>query len=194
MDQGSSFEKSGWNTIRVQDFGKIRLVKHFGIFKIINQVHNLKKVHADPQSRQLYCTRKMISSIIDFGCVNKSFPEDFHEGYFLPLIKQDFIEWRKKSLNQILLWIRVYSSDKDTARRTELLQGELFKEMIGSSWETISRGPIWLFRCGIFFEQIFKLGEFEFPMRRMFRKSNKREAPDMDCTSIELFRDSINLL
>jgi predicted unusual protein kinase regulating ubiquinone biosynthesis (AarF/ABC1/UbiB family) len=131
-----------------------------------HQVHNLKKVHADPHPGNFIVQENDQLGIIDFGCV-KVIPEDFYEGYFA-LIKQDLL-MKEEELNQIFFELE-FISDKDTAEEQSYFKG-VFKEMIG-----LLGRPFHVDRFDFsddgFFEQIFKLGD-RISNEKMFRKSKQ---------------------
>lgn len=54
-----------------------------------HQIHNLKKVHADPHPGNFLMREEGTVGIIDFGCV-KVIPEDFYQGFF-KLMSKDLI-------------------------------------------------------------------------------------------------------
>jgi predicted unusual protein kinase regulating ubiquinone biosynthesis (AarF/ABC1/UbiB family) len=131
-----------------------------------HQVHNLKKVHADPHPGNFIVQENDQLGIIDFGCV-KVIPEDFYEGYFA-LIKQDLL-MKEEELNQIFFELE-FISDKDTPEEQSYFKG-VFKEMIG-----LLGRPFHVDRFDFsddgFFEQIFKLGD-RISNEKMFRKSKQ---------------------
>jgi predicted unusual protein kinase regulating ubiquinone biosynthesis (AarF/ABC1/UbiB family) len=131
-----------------------------------HQVHNLKKVHADPHPGNFIVQENDQLGIIDFGCV-KVIPEDFYQGYFA-LIKRDLL-MKEEELNQIFYELE-FISDKDTAEEQAYFKG-IFKEMIG-----LLGRPFHVDRFDFaddgFFEQIFKLGD-RISNEKMFRKSKQ---------------------
>lgn len=50
------------------------------------QLHDLRKVHADPHPGNFLVTPEKKLAVIDFGCI-KEIPEDFYENYFTLLLK-----------------------------------------------------------------------------------------------------------
>lgn len=131
-----------------------------------HQVHNLKKVHADPHPGNFIVQENDQLGIIDFGCV-KVIPEDFYEGYFA-LIKQDLL-MKEEELNQIFFELE-FISDKDTAEEQSYFKG-VFKEMIGLLGKPFHVDRFDFSDDG-FFEQIFKLGD-RISNEKMFRKSKQ---------------------
>jgi len=131
-----------------------------------HQVHNLKKVHADPHPGNFIVQENDQLGIIDFGCV-KVIPEDFYQGYFA-LIKRDLL-MNEEELNQIFYGLE-FISDKDTAEEQAYFKG-VFKEMIG-----LLGKPFHVERFDFaddgFFEQIFKLGD-RISNDKMFKKSRQ---------------------
>jgi predicted unusual protein kinase regulating ubiquinone biosynthesis (AarF/ABC1/UbiB family) len=131
-----------------------------------HQVHNLKKVHADPHPGNFIVQENDQLGIIDFGCV-KVIPEDFYQGYFA-LIKRDLL-MKEEELNQIFFELE-FISDKDTAEEQAYFKA-IFKEMIG-----LLGRPFHVDRFDFaddgFFEQIFKLGD-RISNEKMFRKSKQ---------------------
>jgi predicted unusual protein kinase regulating ubiquinone biosynthesis (AarF/ABC1/UbiB family) len=131
-----------------------------------HQVHNLKKVHADPHPGNFIVQENDQLGIIDFGCV-KVIPEDFYEGYFA-LIKQDLL-MKEEELNQIFFELE-FISDKDTPEEQSYFKG-VFKEMIGLLGRPFHVDQFDFSDDG-FFEQIFKLGD-RISNEKMFRKSKQ---------------------
>jgi predicted unusual protein kinase regulating ubiquinone biosynthesis (AarF/ABC1/UbiB family) len=131
-----------------------------------HQVHNLKKVHADPHPGNFIVQENDQLGIIDFGCV-KVIPDDFYQGYFA-LIKEDLL-MKDEELNQIFFELE-FISDKDTDVEQAYFKG-VFKEMIG-----LLGRPFHVDRFDFsddgFFEQIFKLGD-RISNEKMFRKSKQ---------------------
>jgi predicted unusual protein kinase regulating ubiquinone biosynthesis (AarF/ABC1/UbiB family) len=131
-----------------------------------HQVHNLKKVHADPHPGNFIVQDGDQLGIIDFGCV-KVIPEDFYEGYFA-LIKKDLLI-KEEELNQIFYNLE-FISDKDTAEEQVYFKG-VFKEMI-----SLLGKPFHVDRFDFaddgFFERIFQLGD-RISNDKMFKKSRQ---------------------
>ncbi|WP_075350883.1 ABC1 kinase family protein [Algoriphagus marinus] len=131
-----------------------------------HQVHNLKKVHADPHPGNFIVQEGDQLGIIDFGCV-KVIPEDFYEGYFA-LIKKDLLI-KEEELNQIFYNLE-FISDKDTAEEQVYFKG-VFKEMI-----SLLGKPFHVDRFDFaddgFFERIFQLGD-RISNDKMFKKSRQ---------------------
>jgi predicted unusual protein kinase regulating ubiquinone biosynthesis (AarF/ABC1/UbiB family) len=131
-----------------------------------HQVHNLKKVHADPHPGNFIVQEGDQLGIIDFGCV-KVIPEDFYEGYFA-LIKKDLLI-KEEELNQIFYNLE-FISDKDTAEEQLYFKG-IFREMI-----SLLGKPFHVDRFDFaddgFFERIFQLGD-RISNDKMFKKSRQ---------------------
>jgi predicted unusual protein kinase regulating ubiquinone biosynthesis (AarF/ABC1/UbiB family) len=131
-----------------------------------HQVHNLKKVHADPHPGNFIVQEGDQLGIIDFGCV-KVIPEDFYQGYFA-LIKKDLLI-KEEELNQIFYNLE-FISDKDTAEEQLYFKG-IFREMI-----SLLGKPFHVDRFDFaddgFFERIFQLGD-RISNDKMFKKSRQ---------------------
>lgn len=131
-----------------------------------HQVHNLKKVHADPHPGNFIIQNDGKLGIIDFGCV-KVIPEDFYNGYF-SLIKKDLLI-NEEELNQIFYGLE-FISDKDTDDEKVYFKN-IFKEMIsllGKPFHVDSFD----FANDEYFEQIFMLGD-RISNDKMFKKSRQ---------------------
>lgn len=131
-----------------------------------HQVHNLKKVHADPHPGNFIVQENDQLGIIDFGCV-KVIPEDFYQGYFA-LIKRDLL-MKESELNEIFYGLE-FISDKDTKEEQTYFKG-VFKEMIGLLGKPFHVDRFDFADDG-FFEQIFQLGD-RISNDKMFKKSRQ---------------------
>lgn len=86
------------------------------------QVHQLKKVHADPHPGNFLMREDGTIGIFDFGCI-KEIPEDFYVNYFLltdkEVLKDDV---RRKQIYTSLEMIHPSDSDKEIAFFSTLFQ------------------------------------------------------------------------
>jgi predicted unusual protein kinase regulating ubiquinone biosynthesis (AarF/ABC1/UbiB family) len=131
-----------------------------------HQVHNLKKVHADPHPGNFIIQTDGRLGIIDFGCV-KEIPEDFYEGYF-SLIKKDLLI-NEDELNAIFYGLE-FISDKDTEVEKAYFKG-VFKEMISLLGKPFHVDSFDFADDG-YFEKIYQLGD-RISNEKMFRNSRQ---------------------
>jgi predicted unusual protein kinase regulating ubiquinone biosynthesis (AarF/ABC1/UbiB family) len=131
-----------------------------------HQVHNLKKVHADPHPGNFIIQENDQLGVIDFGCV-KVIPEDFYEGYFA-LIKKDLLV-EGEELNQIFFDLE-FISDRDTAEEQVYFKG-VFTEMIDLLGRPF-HSEQFDFSDDTFFDQIFQLSN-RITTDKMFRQSRQ---------------------
>jgi predicted unusual protein kinase regulating ubiquinone biosynthesis (AarF/ABC1/UbiB family) len=86
------------------------------------QVHQLKKVHADPHPGNFLMREDGTIGIFDFGCI-KEIPEDFYVNYFLLTDKEVLKdEVRRKQIYTSLEMIHPSDSDKEIAFFSTLFQ------------------------------------------------------------------------
>lgn len=111
------------------------------------QIHNLKKVHADPHPGNFLVSKKGELIALDFGCM-KTIPLDFYNPYFV-LAKQETLD------NETLFVEKMY--DLDILRKDDPKEEfEFFKEMFH---EMLS-----------IFTQPFHVEEFDFSSEEFFGK------------------------
>lgn len=86
------------------------------------QVHQLKKVHADPHPGNFLMREDGTIGIFDFGCI-KEIPEDFYVNYFL-LVDKEVLkdEKRRKQIYTSLEMIHPSDSDKEIEFFSTLFQ------------------------------------------------------------------------
>jgi predicted unusual protein kinase regulating ubiquinone biosynthesis (AarF/ABC1/UbiB family) len=89
------------------------------------QIHNFKKVHADPHPGNFIITKENELGIIDFGCV-KVIPEDFYADYFR-LINKEVTEDETEMVD--LFYKLDFLSEADTEKERKVFI-KLFKDMI----------------------------------------------------------------
>ncbi|RAU82699.1 ABC1 kinase family protein [Pontibacter arcticus] len=131
-----------------------------------HQVHNLKKVHADPHPGNFIIQENNTLGVIDFGCV-KVIPEDFYQGYFSLLRKDVLLD--EAALNQLFL-DQEFISDQDTPAEQVYFK-TVFKEMIsllGKPFHTSEFD----FADDAYFNQLYALGE-RVSKDKMFRNSRQ---------------------
>lgn len=117
------------------------------------QIHNLKKVHADPHPGNFIVTESDQLAIIDFGCV-KEIPEDFYVSYFR-LLNTDIINDEKELLNLFAKLEFIYADDTEKDLKFFV---PIFKEMIMLLGRPF-HGERFDFGSDAFFDEIFKAGE-----------------------------------
>jgi predicted unusual protein kinase regulating ubiquinone biosynthesis (AarF/ABC1/UbiB family) len=131
-----------------------------------HQVHNLKKVHADPHPGNFIIQDEVKLAVIDFGCV-KVIPEDFYRGYF-SLLKKDVL-LNDAELDR-LFREQEFISDQDTAAEQVYFK-TVFKEMIsllGKPFHTTEFD----FADDAYFTQLYALGD-RVSKDKMFRNSRQ---------------------
>lgn len=90
-----------------------------------HQIHDLRKVHADPHPGNFLFQESGKLGIIDFGCV-KVIPEDFYWGYFR-LIREDVVR-NNDELEKAFLDLNIIF-DHDSKKDKDFYIG-IFREMI----------------------------------------------------------------
>lgn len=131
-----------------------------------HQVHNLKKVHADPHPGNFIIQDGVTLAVIDFGCV-KVIPEDFYQGYF-SLLRKDVL-LNEAELDR-LFRAQEFISDQDTTAEQVYFKS-VFKEMIsllGKPFHTTEFD----FADDAYFSQLYALGE-RVSKDKMFRNSRQ---------------------
>jgi predicted unusual protein kinase regulating ubiquinone biosynthesis (AarF/ABC1/UbiB family) len=117
------------------------------------QIHNLKKVHADPHPGNFLVDSENNLIAIDFGCI-KVIPEDFYEPYFKLALSTDIDN--KTVLNEALKSLEIIRDD-DSAKEIEFFTA-LFSNMLMLLTEPL-KVEKFDFGNPEFFGQIIKLGE-----------------------------------
>lgn len=131
-----------------------------------HQVHELKKVHADPHPGNFIIQENDQLGIIDFGCV-KVIPEDFYAGYFA-LIKKNLL-LNADELNQVFYDLE-FVTDRDSPEEQAYFKG-VFAEMINLLGKPFHVDRFDFSDDG-FFDRIFELGD-RVSNDKMFKKSNQ---------------------
>ena len=131
-----------------------------------HQVHNLKKVHADPHPGNFLVQEGVNLGVIDFGCV-KVIPEDFYQGYFSLIRKNSLLN--ETQLNQIFFDLD-FISDQDSAEEQVYFKG-VFKEMITLLGKPF-HAEAFDFADDAYFNQIYALGD-RVARDKMFRNSRQ---------------------
>jgi predicted unusual protein kinase regulating ubiquinone biosynthesis (AarF/ABC1/UbiB family) len=117
------------------------------------QVHNFKKVHADPHPGNFIITKENQLGIIDFGCV-KEIPEDFYSDYFR-LINKEVTE---DETEMVELFYKLDFLSPDDTEKEKGVFIPLFKEMI----ELLGRPfhvPNFDFKDQAYFDEIYKAAD-----------------------------------
>jgi predicted unusual protein kinase regulating ubiquinone biosynthesis (AarF/ABC1/UbiB family) len=117
------------------------------------QIHNLKKVHADPHPGNFLVTKDGQLTALDFGCI-KSIPEEFYVPYF-ELAKKENIKNRSYFVRKLyeLEILRTDDSDDEIVFFTKM-----FHEMLSLFTQPFHE-DIFDFSDGVFFGKITELGE-----------------------------------
>lgn len=116
------------------------------------QLHQLRKVHADPHPGNFLISGKDELQVIDFGCI-KEIPNDFYVPYF-ELAKEENLnnqEYFIKKLYELEILL-----EKDSAEEKQFF-GELFHEMLRLFTKPFNQ-ETFDFSDEIFFSQIAELG------------------------------------
>lgn len=117
------------------------------------QIHELRKVHADPHPGNLLITDKTELIVIDFGCM-KEIPDDFYVPYF-ELAKKEIIS------NPITFEEKLYELEilrNDDSLEEKLFFKDLFHEML-SLFSLPFHSEEFDFSDNTFFDKIGKLGQ-----------------------------------
>ncbi|MFT6755008.1 MAG: putative unusual protein kinase regulating ubiquinone biosynthesis (AarF/ABC1/UbiB family) [Urechidicola sp.] len=117
------------------------------------QIHELRKVHADPHPGNLLITDKTELIVIDFGCM-KEVPNDFYVPYF-ELAKKEIIS------NPITFEEKLYELEilrNDDSPEEKLFFKDLFHEML-SLFSLPFHSEEFDFSDDTFFDKIGKLGQ-----------------------------------
>ncbi|MBT0812957.1 phosphotransferase [Litoribacter ruber] len=131
-----------------------------------HQIHNLKKVHADPHPGNFIIQKDGKLGIIDFGCV-KVIPEDFYQGYF-SLIKSDLLI-KEEELDKIFFDLG-FISYKDTEDEQKYFKG-VFRAMISLLGRPF-HSESFDFADESYFMEIFEMGD-RIGNDKMFKKSRQ---------------------
>lgn len=117
------------------------------------QIHNLKKVHADPHPGNFLITKKGELIVLDFGCM-KSIPQEFYTPYF-ELAKPENITNRDNFVSKLyeLEILKEEDSEKELAFFTEM-----FHDMLSLFTQPFHQ-EIFDFSDAGFFGKIADLGE-----------------------------------
>jgi predicted unusual protein kinase regulating ubiquinone biosynthesis (AarF/ABC1/UbiB family) len=117
------------------------------------QIHELRKVHADPHPGNLLITDKTELIVIDFGCM-KEVPDDFYVPYF-ELAKKENIS-NPKFFEEKLYELEILRND-DSPQETAFFK-DLFHEML-SLFSLPFHSEKFDFSDKAFFDKIGELGQ-----------------------------------
>ncbi|MGB5976822.1 MAG: lipopolysaccharide core heptose(II) kinase RfaY, partial [Cyclobacteriaceae bacterium] len=120
-----------------------------------HQIHNLRKVHADPHPGNFLMREDGTLGIIDFGCI-KVIPEFFYDRYFALIRKDMLAEDGNEDINKIFEELE-FLVPEDSPKDRKLFTG-IFKEMIGLLGRPF-HADRFDFSDDAYFKQIFDLGE-----------------------------------
>lgn len=129
------------------------------------QIHQLRKVHADPHPGNFLVNKKHELIAIDFGCM-KALPEDFYTPYF-ELVKQD--NMANKAVFESTLKELEIILDSDTASEKAFV-AELFSQMLNLFTKPLNQSTF-DFSDSAFFAEMANLGE-SFAKNTELRKMN----------------------
>lgn len=118
-----------------------------------HQIHNLRKVHADPHPGNFLMQEDGTLGVIDFGCV-KEIPDDFYTAYF-KLMSRDLLVDDSELIPVLYELNFIYGDDSEKEKGMYV---SLFKEMsalLGKPFHTDSFD----FADDAYFNSIFQLGE-----------------------------------
>jgi predicted unusual protein kinase regulating ubiquinone biosynthesis (AarF/ABC1/UbiB family) len=130
------------------------------------QMHNIKKVHADPHPGNFLMREDGSLGVIDFGCV-KEIPHDFYDLYFVVL--QPNILDNQELLDKALYALEFLYED-DTPEEIKFFKG-IFQQMIELLCRPF-RYETFDFGNDAYFEELFKYGEKLSSMKEL-RESTK---------------------
>lgn len=117
------------------------------------QIHELKKLHADPHPGNILITQTGDIGIIDFGCV-KEVPYDFYQAY--AKLQDPNIIHSKSEFEAILTELEVLYEDDDPAEREYFYN--MFHELLNLAL-TPYKTPTFDFSDNTFFKEMAVLGE-----------------------------------
>ncbi|MCX7550322.1 ABC1 kinase family protein [Xanthomarina sp. F2636L] len=129
------------------------------------QIHNLKKVHADPHPGNFLISKEKELIALDFGCV-KIIPEDFYSPYF-ELAKKENITNQEKFLSK-LYELEILKTE-DTEEEKEFFT-KMFHDMLSLFSEPLQEDTF-DFSNSEFFLKIAELGE-KYSKNTQIRKYN----------------------
>jgi predicted unusual protein kinase regulating ubiquinone biosynthesis (AarF/ABC1/UbiB family) len=129
------------------------------------QVHNLKKVHADPHPGNFMVSKEGKLIAIDFGCM-KALPDDFYVPYF-ELAKPENLN-NDKILVEKLYELEILRHD-DTEKEIEFFS-KLFRELLTLFTKPLNT-EVFDFSDPDFFKRIAQLGE-QYSQKTELRKMN----------------------
>jgi predicted unusual protein kinase regulating ubiquinone biosynthesis (AarF/ABC1/UbiB family) len=120
-----------------------------------HQIHNLRKVHADPHPGNFLMREDGTLGIIDFGCI-KVIPEFFYDRYFALIRKDMLAEEGSQDINKIFEELE-FLVPEDSPKDRKLFTG-IFKEMIGLLGRPF-HSDTFDFSDDAYFKQIYDLGD-----------------------------------
>ncbi|WP_033961750.1 ABC1 kinase family protein [Psychroserpens jangbogonensis] len=129
------------------------------------QIHNLKKVHADPHPGNFLISEEAELIALDFGCM-KTIPEEFHKPYF-ELAEEENIS------NKTYFENKLYELEilrEDDSKEEIVFFTEMFHEMLSLFTEPL-HSEIFDFSDDAFFGKIAALGE-KYSKNTELRKMN----------------------
>ena len=129
------------------------------------QIHNLKKVHADPHPGNFLISEDAQLIALDFGCM-KTIPEEFYIPYF-ELAKEENIS-NKKYFENKLYELEILRED-DTKQEVAFFT-EMFHEMLSLFTQPL-HAEVFDFSDASFFGKIAELGE-KYSKNTELRKMN----------------------
>jgi predicted unusual protein kinase regulating ubiquinone biosynthesis (AarF/ABC1/UbiB family) len=131
-----------------------------------HQIHNLKKVHADPHPGNFIITPDNLVGVIDFGCV-KIIPLDFYEKYFR-LLRED-VQQSPEEMEKLFYDLQfILPKDSDKEKKMFI---KLFKELTDLLSQPF-RTDTFDFSDKKYFEKIYLLSE-KFSKDPELKKSNQ---------------------
>ncbi|MFA0963291.1 ABC1 kinase family protein [Roseivirga sp. BDSF3-8] len=135
-----------------------------------HQIHNLRKVHADPHPGNFLMREDGTLGIIDFGCI-KVIPEFFYDRYFALISKDMLSEGGTDDINKIFEELE-FLVPEDTPEDRKIFTS-IFKEMIGLLGKPF-HSDTFDFSDDAYFKQIFELGERISNMQEVRKNKNAR--------------------
>jgi predicted unusual protein kinase regulating ubiquinone biosynthesis (AarF/ABC1/UbiB family) len=117
------------------------------------QIHQLKKVHADPHPGNFLIQEDGLLGVIDFGCI-KVIPEQFYKPYFKMV--NPHILYNEAIREKTFYELEIYKAD-DSAKEKEFF-GEIFtrmSELLTRPFQT----DTFDFGDDTYFDEIYELGE-----------------------------------
>lgn len=129
------------------------------------QIHNLKKVHADPHPGNFLVTRTGDLVALDFGCM-KEIPNEFYNPYF-DLLRDDILN-NENSFLEKMKELEIIRED-DTPEEVTFFMA-MFRRMIGLFTQPFKHANF-DFSDDTFFSEIYEMGE-ELAKDSSLRKMN----------------------